>query len=50
MEFVITGVIAAAAGIACYFIFRRTRPTNPPETEFVCQHCGEQHCECESKH
>ena len=50
MEFVIAGAISVAAGIAGYFIYRRIRPTNPPETEFVCRLCGEKHCECESKH
>jgi hypothetical protein len=50
MEFVIAGAIAAAAGITGFLIFRRTRPANPPEAEFVCRHCGEKHCACESRH
>ena len=49
MEFVIAGAIAAAAGIAGFFILRRTRPANPPKVEFVCRNCGEKHCECENK-
>jgi hypothetical protein len=47
MEFAFVAALAAAAGIAGYLIFRRAKSVTPA-AEFVCLHCNEKHCECES--
>lgn len=42
--FIAMGIVAAV--ILTGFILSRTRKSRPKGPVFICDHCGEHHCEC----